>query len=64
MFFKNTPPSPIEVLERELKRLHIEMHNYYGLLDTDGAYGALLKEISKINDHLIELSKNENNSSK
>jgi hypothetical protein len=44
------PITPVEALDKELDRLHIELDMY------EGPEGELMDEISKLNDTLIELA--------
>jgi hypothetical protein len=45
------PITPVEALDKELDRLHIELDMY------EGPEGELMDEIKKINNELIELAR-------
>ena len=55
------PLTPLIAIQNELIRLHEELDSFgHGSLPTmTDSYALIVKEINKLNDHLIELSKNE-----
>lgn len=63
-WFKSEPLTVLEVIENELKRLHGELNSYsYGALENfSDNYQLIVKQVEILNNHLLELSKNEEKS--
>lgn len=47
--------SPVEVIDKELKRLHIEMDMYTNGTQDSEAYKSLILEVGRLNQALIDL---------
>lgn len=62
MFWHKEDLTVLDVIERELQRLHSEMNNITWSGDqaqVDPAYALLVAQIDKLNQQLVELSKGE-----
>lgn len=59
MFWKKVPLTELDIIENELKRLHNELQNMtWDVIDSvDPTVKLFMEEISKLNNHLIELNK-------